>query len=351
LFVLLISLPPARAQSVAEAEKQAYCQYVQDQAAAQRTLDTGVQVYGQLGQSSNNTTKQAVVGLQESLSRNLQGISATRIGVLECTLYRATVDVDRATKYRLAAIAQRVGTQRVKGLGNSGALKVLNEEIAATQKRMGAGDATLADLMALTDRRATVMTQLRAAQNDAIQPVPDLPDVNLDQAMVRIDQATLALQKELNHQQTLQTWDLALIGGVQKPLADMPAGTSTGMQPFVGLTVSYNLSAQAYRRKLDNATASLMALRRQQNDQLYQRVSMLKKTLADNLKMAQDSLPVLTDEFNRLSATYARLQKLDTPESVRMRTQIRVSLALAKAELDATRTQITLLSDYHAQNQ
>ena len=85
VFLLLCAWGTAGAQTSADAEKQAYCQYVQDQADAERTLDTGIEGFGRFGQSdSNPELKQVVVGLSKSLSRHLQGISASRAAQLEC---------------------------------------------------------------------------------------------------------------------------------------------------------------------------------------------------------------------------------------------------------------------------
>ena len=58
-----VELSGAQAQDGTEREKQAYCQHVQDVAAAERTIDTGLSGFGRVGPSdSNPTLKQAVVG-------------------------------------------------------------------------------------------------------------------------------------------------------------------------------------------------------------------------------------------------------------------------------------------------
>jgi hypothetical protein len=337
------------AQSPSEQEKQAYCHSVQDQADAERLLDTGLEAYGRLGQPDTQTAKSVVVGVQKSLSKHLQGLSATRTAQLECTLYRETLDVDRATKFTTVAIDQQVATQRVAGLKE--VLRIVDEEIEQTQKRRSAGDATVADVLGLTDRRAALFTQLESAELIAAQVIPDWTRLDLAAALGDIDQTTLELQDELNHKQILQSWDVALVGGVMKPYADIPDQTSMRTQPFVALTVTYNLNARAYRRRLDASTASLLEMRHAQNDELYQRVSLLETGMARELVIEEGHLPTLEAESVRLADEYAHLQAIESPEGWRMRTITRISLAAASLELRLSRLRIKLLTESHARHQ
>jgi hypothetical protein len=107
----------------------------------------------------------------------------------------------------------------------------------------------------------------------------------------------------------------------------------------------------SYGRKLDNATNSLMTMRRQLNDELAQKVDGLQKSMADLLSVQNEILPQLIDEQVRLSEEYERLRKLDSPEALRMKSQVRVSLAMAAMKVHLARLQITLLSQNYAQDQ
>ncbi|WP_238268904.1 hypothetical protein [Paraburkholderia terrae] len=341
----------ANAQTSADAEKQAYCQYVQDQADAERTLDTGVEGFGRLGQSdSNPSLKQVVVGLSKSLSRHLQGISATRAAQLECELYSRTLNVDRFVKYGMPSIDRQVAIQQVADLKD--VLDILNEEIMSADKRLQSGNGTLSDLLTLRQQRDQVAAQYVAAKTEvASQPIPEVPHIDLKQAIAQIDDTTLDLQSELNHKQKLQAWDVSLVGGMQKPISGAPVNTSTGYQPFVSVTFTYNFNAASYGRKLDNATRSLMTMRHQLNDELAQKVDGLQRSMAERLAVQQENLPQLLDEQNRLSDEYERLHTLASPEALRMKSQIRVSLAMAAMKVHLARLQITLLSQNYAQDQ
>jgi hypothetical protein len=353
VFLLLGTLSAAaHAQSSVDAEKQAYCQYVQDQADAERTLDTGVEGFGRLGQSdSNPSLKQVVVGLSKSLSRHLQGVSATRAALLECELYGRTLSVDRFVKYGMPSIDRQVAIQQVVDLKD--VLDILNEEIASADKRLASGNGTLSDLLTLRQQRDQVAAQYVTAKAEvASQPMPDVPRIDLKQALAQIDETTLALQEELNHKQKLQAWDVSLVGGMQKPISGTPVNTSTGYQPFVSVTFTYNFNAASYGRKLDNVTHSLMTMRHQLNDELAQKVDGLQRSMAERLAVQQESLPQLLNEQNRLSDEYERLRTLASPEALRMKSQIRVSLAMAAMNVHLTRLQITLLSqNNNAQDQ
>ncbi|OUL92992.1 hypothetical protein [Paraburkholderia hospita] len=349
---LLTTLSAAAiAQSSADAEKQAYCQYVQDQADAERTLDTGVEGFGRLGQSdSNPSLKQVVVGLSKSLSKHLQGMSATRAAQLECELYGRTLSVDRAVKYGMPAIDKQLAVAQAADLKD--VVDILNEEIESADKRLRSGNGVLSDVLTLRQQRDQVLTQYTAAKTEvASQQIPDVPQIDLKQALARIDETTLDLQDELNHKQKLQAWDVSLVGGMQKPISGVPVNTSTGYQPFVSVTFTYNFNAVSYGRKLDNATRSLMTMRRQLNDELAQKVDGMQRSMADRLSVQKESLPSLLDEQSRLSGEYERLRKLDSPEALRMKSLIRVSLAMAAMKVHLARLQITLLTQNYAQDQ
>jgi hypothetical protein len=352
IFVLLSALnAEANAQTSADAEKQAYCQYVEDQADAERTLDTGIEGFGRLGQSdSNPSLKQVVVGVQKSLSRHLQGLSVTRAAQLECELYSRTLSVDRFVKYGMPSIDRQIAVQRATDLNN--VLDILNEEIASAEKRLRTGNGTLSDLLTLRQQRDQVSAQYVAAKTEvASGQIPDVPRVDLKQALAQIDETTLNLQDELNHKQELQTWDVALVGGMQKPISGTAVNTSTGYRPFVSVTFTYNFNAVSYGHKLDNATRSLMTMRRQLNDELTQKVDELQRSMAGRLSVQKESLPELLDERNHLSDEYEKLRALDSLEALRMKSQVRVSLAMAAMKVHLARLQITLLSPSYAQDQ
>lgn len=352
VFLLLGTLNAgAYAQSSADTEKQAYCQYVQDQADAERTLDTGVEGFGRLGQAdSNPSLKQVVVGLSKSLSRHLQGMSATRAAQLECELYSRTLNVDRFIKYGMPSIDRQVAIQQVADLKN--VLDILNEEIASADKRLRSGNGTLPDLLTLRQQRDQVAAQYVTAKTEvASQPIPDVPPVDLKSALAQIDATTLDLQNELNHKQKLQAWDVSMVGGLQKPISGAPMNTSTGYQPFVSVTFTYNFNAASYGRKLDNATRSLMTMRHQLNDELAQKVDGLQRSMAERLALQKETLPQLLDEQTRLGDEYEALRALASPEAQRVKSQIRVSLAMAAMKVHLARLQITLLSQDYAQDQ
>jgi hypothetical protein len=348
-LLVVLAAHAACAQTSADAEKQAYCDYVEAQAKAERTLDTGVEAYAQAGQTQSDNSKQAVIGLQKSLSRHLQGISATRAASLECELYRVRLDVDRATRYQLASIDQRVAQRRVDDLKD--VLSIADEEIAATLKRRNAGEATVADVLALTQQRQALFTQYRAAQTEvAAQVVPEFPALDLSRSLSQIDAATLALQNEMNHKAELQTWDVSLLAGAQTPFGAPPVGAPTRTRPYAALTATYNLNASAYRRQLGDATTSLIEMQHQQNDELFQKVYALQTAMANTRKAEQDNLPALEAAANSLNDQYTRIRTIDSPEAMKIRPGLRISLAVAEMELHVSRYKITLLSNEYAKN-
>ncbi|QCP47903.1 hypothetical protein FAZ95_01130 [Trinickia violacea] len=341
----------AIAQTSLDSERQTYCQYVEDQADAERTLDSGVTGFGNFGESDTNPgLKQVVVGLSKSLSKHLQGDSATRSAALQCQLYGLTLEVDRNVKYAMAALDKRVAAEQVTDLKH--VLDVVNEEIGRAESRRRSGNATLADVLQLSQQRDEIYTQYMSARNAAeAQTVPDVPQIDLRQALQQIDDVTMSLEDELNHKEKLQAWDVSLVGGVQKPVFGEPDSTPTRFQPFVSIVFTYNFNAASYGRKLDSATHSLLNMRSQSNDDLSEQVDMLRKDVAARLQVQRESLQRLLEEQDMLSAESDRVRDLDTSEALRTKSQIRIGLTIATMKIDLSRLQIALLTDSYAQFQ
>lgn len=339
----LCAVSLAHGQTAAEREKQAYCQYVMDGAAAEKTLATGVQGIGRFGQSdSNPTEKQAVVGVSKSLSKHLQGNAAVRAAELDCKLYAQTVDLDRNVKYRLAIIDREVAVQRVQDLQRI--LQTIDEEIAQANARKRSGNATLADVVSLTQRRQQVYSQYLGARDDANKPgIPEVPSIDLAAAIQSIEALTLDLQDELNRKQRLQTWDVSMVVGMQKPISGQSPGASSNARPFASLGFTYNLNGADYGRKLDAATASMMVLRREQNDQLFHQVEVLKMTMAETQNLLRASQPTLDAEVDRLKDEFASVHGIDSSEALRVRAHLRLNLAMAEMDQRLSRLHASLL--------
>ncbi|TCG09277.1 hypothetical protein BZM27_06460 [Paraburkholderia steynii] len=103
-----------------------------------------------------------MAGLSKSLSRHLQGISASRAAQLECELYSRTLSVDRFVKYGMPSIDRRIAVQQAADLKD--VLDILDEEIAAADKRLRTGNGTLSDLLTLRLQRDQMSTQYVAAK-------------------------------------------------------------------------------------------------------------------------------------------------------------------------------------------
>jgi len=334
----------ALAEDFASAEKQAYCQYVREQAQAERTLATGLTMVGRLGQPDTNTAeKQAVLGVSKSLSKHLQGNVAIEVGNLECELYAHTTDLQRVLKYQLASIDQHVAQQRVQATAE--VLAMLDEEIDQAERRKDSGNATIADVLALDQRRQQLFTQYRAAQQTASNPaIPPLRQIDPRATLQQIDALTLELQTALNRKQRLQTWDVALVVGTQKPILSSSAGGESGAHAYASVSFTYNLNARAYANQLNKTSASLIALHQQQNDELTQQVGILLKAVDARSRLDREALPRLTAEVSRLAEESARIRNIDTPEALRMRALLRIHLAVATMEQRLAADRLAMLA-------
>lgn len=345
LFFLSLIAGESLAQEDTGAEKAAYCQYVRAQAEAERTLATGFNAVGRFGQSDvSPSEKQAVLGVSKSISKHLQGTAAVDASNLECELYAYTTDLQRVLKYQLAAIDQRIAQRRARFI--SEVLAILDDEIARAQRRRRAGNATLADVFSLDQQRQQLYSQYRLAQQDAANPaIPNVRRLDPVSTLGKIEAVTATLQEVLNRKQRLQAWDVVLIVGMQKPVLGGTTANASGAKPYASMSFTYNLNARAYAGQLDDASRSLIALRREQNDELNKQVSVLLQTVAERVKLERSALPRLAADVDRIANESERVQTIDTSEAARMRALLRVDLALATMEQNLATDRLTLLTE------
>lgn len=340
----LLAATRALADVAADREKQAYCQHVLDVAKAQQVLDRGIEGFGRIGQSDTNPDlKQAVLGASKSLSRHLQGDAAVRAAALDCELYAHSLDVELIVNFRMLAIEQQVAARRVEELTK--VLGLLDEEVRLAERRKQSGDATTAEVMALNQHRLQLHGQWLAAQRAAVgREIPELPTVDVGEALQEVDRLTLALQGELNRRQALQAWDVALVGGLQRPISGQVPGASPELKPFASLTFRYNFNDIVYRRQLDATATSALALRKAQNAELTRRLHYLRESVGRMLKVETAALPGLAEQRRSLAAEMERLRDIDSALARKAKSQLRVSLAVAAMEENLSRFKVGLLN-------
>ncbi|MGI4858644.1 MAG: hypothetical protein ACRYHA_17335 [Janthinobacterium lividum] len=350
LALLLFSACGVRAQTTIDSEKNAYCRYVETAADAEKTLDTGLQAVGGVGQSDNESNAtQAEVGIRKSLSKHLQGNAAVRLAALECELYDKRLDVERIVKYKMSFIDSRVALQHVSDL--IAVLGIVDEELAAAQKREHAQDATLADVMTLKQRRAEIFEQyLSARASVAGIDFPPLSDGNLEQSLIEANELALQVQKERHRRDALQSWDVSVGAGLRRTLAGDAGGSANGLRPFVTLNFTYNFNARAYRQKLDDSAAAFMTLSHEKDDALTHQVAVLQERIAASLAEQEALLLMRHEMTNYWNAQFRRIATLTSPDALRLRAQIRINLAMAAMNEHLSRYKIAFLKGDHAQS-
>ena len=345
---LLLCAGGIHAQTPTDSEKNAYCHYVQTAADAERTLDTGLQAFGGVGQSnSNSNSTQAEIGLQKSLSKHLQGNAAVRLAELQCDLYEKRLDVERVVKYRMPLIDNRVALQRISDLAD--VLSIADEELAAVRKREQAQAATSNGVMTLMQRRADIYEQYLSAKAVATSAdYPVMPDGSPEQSLIDVNQLARQVQEESNRKAALQTWDVSVGAGMRKTLNADVGGGASGYHPFAMLNVTYNFNASAYKHKLDDSTDAWLALNREQDDELTHQVATLQKRVAASLAEQEDLLVQRQQMTRYWSAQFQRLDTLTSPEARSLRAQVRIDLAIAAMNEHLSRYKIALLRSDNA---
>lgn len=340
-FVLLAS-----SVAIAADDDQAYCSYVNEQAAAERDrLRTPNAVVG-FTQPSSALPMQLEFGLSASLANLRKGSLTMEIARRNCELYKATAEARTRVQYALPALQREILQHRLELLNQ--AFTQLDQLINADMKKVEAQNLTRPALYALqaarlrlSSDRATTATEI---SSNYIPPLSPAPIRDLIASKLELDRRTQESVAQLDRQ---NDWDVSFTSGGHHELTPWNQGS---LGAYGVLSLSYNLAHPAIGQHLDKATDAYYRWKKVQQDDIANLAELLRLEVGEMIQVQQGQLEILGGEDRRLDDELARLASLDTNAATSYRSQLTADQIVLRVDLGDIRFRLETLRDFLQQN-
>jgi hypothetical protein len=212
----------------------AHCEYVLEQAVAQRnTLRTPKGEAG-VTQPETGLAAQLVVGVSQSLSDIKKARIAMTIGRTDCESYSADAEARKKLYYLLPGTQRQVLENRLTLIQN--AILKLNQMVAENMKRVGAQNMTRPEVYPLQSAVLRLTSDRTSTLSGITSPyIPPQNPTPLKDLVAQKRRSDYANQKNLASMQKQNNWDVALSVGVHQQLG---ANETTGDQRDRSLRVN-----------------------------------------------------------------------------------------------------------------
>ncbi|HLW54152.1 MAG TPA: hypothetical protein VKW06_15050 [Candidatus Angelobacter sp.] len=314
-----------------EIDQQAYCQYITEQAAAQRDLLRTPSAVSGFTQPNTGLPAQAVFGVTGSLSNIRKAGLTMDVAQRNCDLYSATTDAQQKIQYAVPSLEKAALGHRLDLIAD--ASDQLDATIAATAKMVESQNATRPMLFALQTTKIKLEADKADTQSKiATLYVPDLSTAPLKQ-LVALQQSTQSdTQAALDKLNRQNNWDVALAVGAHQQLSPVD---STGA--YGEVTVSYNLGSHAINKHLDQAAKAYSGWKNVQENDVVRNAEVLRRQITDGIAAQTTRLKSLEDQAKQIESNQQLVADAQTSAALDFQNQLTSARLLLGIEIgDAT---------------
>jgi hypothetical protein len=340
-----IAQEPKNITATNPSDQQAYCEYVTQQAAAQRDLLLTPSAVAGVTQPNTGLPMQLVWGLSSSLSDMRKAGLTMDVARQNCQLYTATTAAQQTIQYALPTLEKEALQNRLDLIQQ--ASNRLDGLMTTANKMAAAQDLTRPMLFSLQ----TTKIKLDADQADTQSKIaalytPNLPDRPLKELVAEKQTGEVNEQNAIEKLNRQNNWDVSLsIGAHQKinPLVD-----NSG--PYGAVTVSYNLGSHAINQHLDKAVNAYAAWKKVQEGDVARNAEVLKKQVADGITAQASRLKALQDQQKQLTSNLQLVAAADTSAAIDFRNQLTSAQLLLGIEIGDASFRLDRLQDFLESN-
>jgi hypothetical protein len=310
-----------------QADQQAYCDYLSQQAMAQRDLLRTPSAVAGVTQPSEALPMQAVWGVSASLSDMKKAGLTMNVAQDNCQLYKATTSAQQQIQYALPNLEKQALQHRLELIRQ--ASENLDALTARMTKMLDAQNVTRPMLFSLqTTRikldadRADTQSKIAALYAPALSDTPIKELVAEKQAGDATEQQA---QAKLNRQ---SDWDVALSFGARQQVNPFD---DRGL--YGAVTVSYNLGSHAINQHLDQAAVAFDTWKKVQQGDITRSAEILKQQLKDGISAQRGRVQSLQDEQRQDQASLQLVSNVDTSAALDFQNQITSTQLLLGIEI------------------
>jgi DNA-binding transcriptional MerR regulator len=330
LLVLVASLACsgrwARAQNL-QADQQAYCSYISEQAKAQSDLLRTPNALGGFTQPDTGLPTQVVAGASLNIANLRRAGLTLEEARKNCDDYKASTDVQLMLQYSISSLEKDALSHRLTLIEQ--ASQSLNALIDQTTKMIAAGNMTRPMLQALVGDRIKLESDRADTESKiAALYVPLLSSQPLKQQVATKQAGDVEEQRTQANLQRQNNWDVALSVGMHQQV-NPAAG---GPEPYGQVTVSYNLASRAIDRHLDRSITAYSDWKKVQEGDAARGMEILRGQVEGNIAAQQKRLESLQRETGVMNKDLQLTSNADTSASLDYHNQLAATKLLLGIE-------------------
>jgi hypothetical protein len=327
------------------ADQQAYCQYVTEQAAAQRDLLLTPNAIAGVTQPNTGLPMQFVWGLSGSISNVRKAILTTDVARKSCELYNATTAAQQSIQYALPGLEKRALEHRLDLIQQASVQ--LDAAIATTTQMLDAQNATRPMLFSLE----TTKIKLSADQADTQTKIaalytPAVANVPVKQLVAEKQSSEAYEQKALDKLNSQNNWDISLSIGAHQQINPLVNNSS----PYGAITVSYNLASRAINKHLDQAAESYAGWKKVQENDVTSNAAILKSQVAAGISAQANRLKALQEQQKLVENNLQLVAEPDTTAAMDFHNQLSTTQLLLRIEIGDATFRLEQLQDFMESN-
>jgi hypothetical protein len=325
-------------------DQQAYCDYVSQQAMAQRDLLRTPSAVSGITQATAALPVQVFWGVTSSLSDVKKAGLTMNVARKNCELYSATTSSQQAILYALPDLEKQALEHRLDLVQQ--ASSDLDTLSAGATKMLEAQNLTRPMLFALQTTRIKLDADRADTQSKiAALYVPQLSGQPLKTLVAQKQAGEAAEQAALAKLSRQSNWDVSLSLGARQQISPFD---DRGL--YGAVTVSYNLASPAIDRHLDQAASAYDDWKKVQQGDIARNAEILKQQLEDSLASQEARLKSLQGEQERVVSNLQLVSDVDTTAALDFRNQLTTTQLLLGIETGDAGFRIQLLRDFLDRN-
>jgi hypothetical protein len=329
-----------------ESDQQAYCEYVTQQAAAQRDLLRTPSAVAGVTQPNTGLPMQLVWGLSSSLSDVRKAGLTMDVARKNCELYTASTAAQQDIQYALPALEKEALQHRLDLIQQ--ASDQLDGLMTTAGKMVAAQDLTRPMFFSLQTTKIKLDADLADTQSKiATLHTQDLSEKPLKQLVAEKQAGEVNEQNAIEKLNRQSNWDVSLSVGAHQQINPLVENSGA----YGAVTVSYNLSSHAINQHLDKATTAYAAWKKVQEGDVARNAEVLKKQVTESVSAQTNRLKSLQGQQKLVDGNLQLVAAADTSAAMDFRnqlvsTQLLLGIEIGDASFRLDRLQEFLSSNY-----
>jgi hypothetical protein len=291
-------------------DQQAYCDYVSQQAMAQRDLLRTPRAVAGLTQPNAALPMQIVWGVSSSLSDIKKAGLTMDVAQKNCELYAATASSQQVIQYALSSLERDALEHRLALIEE--ASDKLDALIERTTKMLDAQNVTRPMLFSLQTTRIKLDadhadTQAKIAALYVPEPQVLAKDTPIKELVAQKQVGEAAEQQALAKLSRQSDWDVALSFGARQQVSPYD---NRGL--YGAVTVSYNLASHTINQHLDQAAGAYDDWKKLQQSDVTRGAAILRQQVTNTMAAQEARLRSLQAEQERITSNLQLVSNADT---------------------------------------